>query len=96
MAIPGVYPQSRPLQGAHKSNFVAGRDGGVQIHIDGDKIRLGSEKADAALALAQKANDNFEKIRSAFQLHSHTYHKTPTTTQIGELGDVSCKKVVAE
>lgn len=94
VAIPGTYPQTKALQGAHKANFVAGKDSGVQIHIDGEKIRLGSETADEALAIASAVKTELEKFKSAFQTHVHTYHNTPTTTQIAPIGDIATKKVV--
>ncbi|MGH7249508.1 MAG: Gp138 family membrane-puncturing spike protein, partial [Minisyncoccia bacterium] len=53
VAIPGVYADS-PLSDAHEKNLVLGKDKGVQIHIDGDKIKLGSDKASEALAIASK------------------------------------------
>jgi hypothetical protein len=41
---------------------VAGKDSGVQIHIDGEKIRLGSDKADKALAIASKVKEELDRI----------------------------------
>ena len=96
VAIPGIFPQSEALQGAHKTNFVVGKDKGIQIHIDGDKIRLGSEKADESLAIASAVKNELEKIRSAFQTHVHASHGAPTTTQIAPMGNIAFKKVVAE
>jgi len=96
IAIPSFAPPSKPLTGAHKTNFVAGRNNGPQIHIDDQKIRLGSEKAEEALAIANKVKEELEKIKSAFQLHTHSYHNTPTVTQIAPMMDISTKKVVAE
>lgn len=96
VATPGIFPQSRPIHDAHKTNFVAGRDNGVQIHIDGEKVRLGSEKADEALAIASAVKEELEKFKSAFQTHVHSYHNTPTTTQIAPIGDIATKKVVGE
>lgn len=95
VAIPGVYPLSKPILGVHKTNLVIGKDNGVQIHID-NKIRLGSEKADEALAIASAVKNELEKIKSAFQLHVHSYHNTPTTTQIAPIDNIASKKVVAE
>lgn len=95
VAIPGIQPSSKPILGAHKTNFVMGQDNGVQIHLDGGRIRLGSEKANQALALASAVKTELEKIRSAFQSHVHTGHGAPTTTQITPIGDIATKKVVA-
>lgn len=96
VAIPGIYPHSRPLKDAHAANFVAGKDDGVQIHIDGEKIRLGSDKADEALAIASKVKEELEKIKSAFNLHSHPAHKTVSETKISPIGNIATKKVSAE
>jgi len=96
VCVPGIYPQSSPLQDAHKSNLVLGKDEAVQIHIDGEKIRLGSEKAAEALAIASAVKVELEKLRTAFKSHVHTYHNTPTTTQIAPIGDIATQKVTAE
>ncbi len=102
VAIAGVYPLSRPLAGAHRVNLVMGKDNGVQLHIDGEKIRLGSDVADEALALAKNVTRELEKFRSAFNSHTHIAAATvgavtnaPTTTQITPTGDIATKKVVA-
>ncbi len=96
IAIPGVYPESRPLSGAHKANFVAGKDNGVQLHIDGEKIRLGSAEASEALALASKVKDELEKIKSAFKAHNHASHGALTTTFISPTANIGTAKVVGE
>lgn len=103
VAIPGIYPESRPLDGAHKTNFVAGKDNGLQIHIDDQKIRLGSADASEALAIASAVKAELEKIKSAFQSHTHAYPSTPitpsvsapTTTIISPVGNIAAKNVVA-
>ena len=96
IAIPGIYPFSKSLTKVHKENLVLGQNDGLQIHIDGEKIRLGSEKADEALAVASAVKVELEKFKSAFQFHVHSYHNTPTTTQISPISDLATKKVVAE
>jgi hypothetical protein len=103
VAIPGIFSQSKTLTGAHKTNFVAGKDGGLQIHIDGDKIRLGSEKADEALAIASRVEAELQKIIGAFNGHIHTGTCTTgavttlvTTSQLGPASDMATKNVVAE
>jgi hypothetical protein len=96
IAIPGIYPFSKAIHEAHKVNLVIGKDNGPQVHIDDEKIRLGSEKADKALAIASSVKNELEKIRSAFQTHVHTYHSTPTTTQIIPIGNLGTTKVMAE
>lgn len=95
VALPGIYPLSKALAGAHKANLVLGKDKGIELHIDSDKIKLGSEKAHEALALARAVKEELEKIRSAFQMHVHSYHSTPTTTQIAPISDIATTKVVA-
>lgn len=44
VALPGIFPQSMALKGAHETNLVLGQEKGLQIHIDGEKIRLGSKE----------------------------------------------------
>jgi hypothetical protein len=102
VAIPGIYPLSKPLAGAHGANLVMGKDKGVQLHIDGEKIRLGSDAADEALALAKNVKRELEKFRSAFNSHTHIAAATvgavtnaPTATQITPTGDIATKTVVA-
>lgn len=90
-----MFPLNKSLSSAHTANLVLGQDNGVQIHIDGETIRLGSADAHEALAIASKVEAELEKIRSAFQSHVHTYHNTPTTTQIAPVNDIATKKVVA-
>lgn len=77
VAIPGVSPESKPLSGAHKTNFVAGKDNGVQLQIHGEKIRLGSAEASEALAIASKVKAELEKIKAAFNGHSHAFVANP-------------------
>ena len=67
VAIPGIYPQSQALSGAHDANFVLGQDNGLQIHIDNQKIRLGSHDASEAVALASKVEAELHLIREAVQ-----------------------------
>lgn len=98
VAIPGIFPQSASLQSAHKINFVAGKDNGVQIHIDGEKIRLGSDKADEALAIASKVKEELDRIKSAFNGHSHISSTGPVkpTDRIIASSNIATNKVVAE
>jgi hypothetical protein len=103
VAIPGVYPEAKALVSAHKTNFVAGKDDGVQLHIDGDKIKLGSDKASEALAIASKVEQELEKIQSAFNSHSHpgtcstgAVTTSPVLNQLGPIGSIATTKVVAE
>jgi len=103
VAIPGIYPLSKAITEAHKANLVIGKDNGPQLHIEEDKIRLGSEKADKALAIASLVKDELEKIKSAFNSHTHIAVATvgavtnaPTTTQIAPISDLATKKVFAE
>jgi hypothetical protein len=99
VAIPGFYP----IKNAHDKNLVLGKDEGVQIHIDSGKIRLGSEKADEALAIASKVKAELEKIKAAFNSHTHTgscstgaIATIATLTQIGTISKLATTKVVAE
>lgn len=103
IAIPGIYPLAESLIGAHEKNLVMGKENGVQLHIDSEKIRLGSEVADEALALAKNVKRELEKFRAAFNSHTHiatattgTVTNAPTTSQISPTGDIGTKKVVAE
>lgn len=50
VALPGIFPQAMALTSAHASNLVLGKEQGLQIHIDDQKIRLGSIEASEALA----------------------------------------------
>jgi hypothetical protein len=95
VAIPGIFPQAKALVGAHKSNLVLGKDQGLQIHIDDQKIRLGSAEASEALAMASKVKGELEKIRVVFNTHSHTGHGTIPAAQISAVGDISTNSVVA-
>jgi hypothetical protein len=98
IAIPGIFPQAKALTDAHKSNFVLGREQGPQIHIDNEKIRLGSDKADEALALASKVQEELDRIKSAFNKHSHMSSRGPIkpTDQIIASTNIASNKVVAE
>jgi hypothetical protein len=103
VALPGVYPEAKAFISAHKTNFVAGKDNGVQLHIDGDKIKLGSDKASEALAIASKVKQELEKIQSAFNSHSHkgscangAVTTAPIMNQLGPISPIGTSKVVAE
>ncbi len=95
VAVPGVFPQDKALAGAHKSNLVLGKEEGLQVHIDDQKIRLGSALANEALALATNVKAELEKIRAAFNAHSHPApHGSPTIAQLSAIGDIAAKNVV--
>jgi hypothetical protein len=97
VVIPGVFPQAKALVDAHKTNFVLGKEQGLQLHIDEEKIRLGSSDAAEALAIASKVKEELEKFRTTFNAHVHPApHGSPTASQIGTIVDIACKKVVAE
>lgn len=95
VAIAGVYPQSQTLRDAHENNLVLGKDAAVQIHIDGDKIRMGSADASEALAIASKVKAELDAIKSAFRSHTHASRNTPTVTQVASTGDIATTKVTA-
>lgn len=96
VAIPGIFPKALALTGAHKSNLVLGKEQGLQIHIDDQKIRLGSAEASEALAIASKVKGELEKIRATFNAHNHPApHGSPTPAQISAIGDIAAKSVVS-
>lgn len=95
VAIPGVYPQTNTLLGAHEANLVIGKERGLQIHIDNEKIRLGSAEASEALALASKVKDELEKFRAVYNAHVHPApHGSPTASQIGSVSNIAAQSVV--
>lgn len=94
IAIPGIFPQAKALVDAHNSNLVLGKERGLQIHIDDQKIRLGSADASEALALATKVKSELEKIRTTFNAHAHPAHGLPTAAQLSPITDVGAKSVV--
>ncbi len=98
VAIPGVYPSTKTITGAHKTNLVLGQEQGPQIHIDGEKIRMGSDKANEALAIASKVKEELDRIKSAFNKHSHVSSSGPIkpTDRIIASSDIATKKVVAQ
>lgn len=98
VGIPGVFPQSQALHGVHKVNLVMGKDRGVQIHIDGDKIYLGSDQANEALAIASKVKQELDRIILAFNAHSHacTVGTVSPPASIASSDDIATKRVVAE
>jgi hypothetical protein len=101
VAIPGIFPPSQALAGAHKTNLVLGQDEGLQIHIDGQKIRLGSADAHEALAIAKNVKEELEKIRTAINYHTHPSNGAPPkmglvpSTLVSKIGDISTQHVVA-
>jgi hypothetical protein len=97
VAIPGIYPESKPINGAHEKNFVAGKEDGLQIHIDDQKIRLGSADASEALAIASKVRQELDAIKKAFNAHSHISSMgTIKPTEIISIStDITAKNVVA-
>ena len=78
--------------------MVLGQEQGPQIHVDSEKVRLGSEKADEALAIASKVKEELDRIKSAFNKHSHMGPSGPikSTDMIITSTDIATKKVVAE
>ena len=105
MAIPGIYPQSKPLTAAHKENMVLGQDNGLQIHIDNEKIRLGSADASEALVIASKVKDELKKIQAAFNGHIHGFVPPAgpnpamilaSTSTITSIEDIATERVVAK
>jgi len=96
VALPGVYPQAKTLLDAHKSNLVLGKDQGLQIHIDEQKIRLGSADASEALALASKVKEELDRIKAAFNIHTHFPAAGPIKGNDKILGssDIFAKNVV--
>ena len=97
VALPGVYPQAKTLLDAHKSNLVLGKDQGLQIHIDEQKIRLGSADASEALALATKVKEELDRIKAAFNTHTHFPAAGPIkgNDKILSSSDIFAKNVVA-
>ena len=87
VAVPGIFPASKVLIDAHKTNLVLGRERGPQIHIDGESIRLGSETASEALAIASKVTTELELLRAAVTSF--------TGTKFPPMSDLSTQKVVA-
>ena len=77
-------------------NFVAGKDQGVQIHIDGEKIKLGSNQAREALAIASRVEAELNRIINAFNLHTHASHGAVSLASIASAGLIATTKVVAE
>jgi hypothetical protein len=88
VAIPGVYPQSKALSDAHETNLVLGIEQGLQIHIDSEKIRLGSADAHEALAIASKVIMELELLRTTVTSF--------TGTTFPPMSDIATRKVVAE
>lgn len=97
IAIPGVYPSNKRLYKSHKSNLVLGKDKGVQIHIDGDKIYLGSDKASEALAIASKVKQELDHIKAMFNSHSHMSSMGPIkpSDAMAATTDIATQKVMA-
>ena len=95
VALPGMYPQAQALIDAHRNNLVLGRDQGLQIHIDGQKIRLGSADASEALALASKVKEELDRIIAGFNTHTHASHGAITLKPLANSSDVAAKNVVA-
>jgi hypothetical protein len=96
IAIPGIFPQAKVLIDAHKTNFVLGKEQGLQIHIDNQKIRLGSADANEALAIASKVDSALKKIIDTFNDHVHANNGAITLPAMPETISVAAKNVVAE
>ncbi len=94
VAIPGVYKNK--LSKTHAENMVLGKDNSSQIHITDNQILLGSQNAKEALAIASKVTQELQKIITAFNTHTHSYHNTPTLRQILPSQNLGTKKVMAE
>lgn len=94
VAIPGVSPESKPIHGAHERNFVAGKEDGLQIHIDDQKIRLGSADATEALAIASMVKIELEKLKTAITTHVHAINGDPSKVIISPIGNIAAKHVV--
>lgn len=94
VAIPGIYPESKPINGAHEKNFVAGKEEGLQIHIDSQKIRLGSADANEALAIASAVKSELEKLKTAITTHVHAINGDPSKVIISPIGNIAAKHVV--
>ena len=88
VAIPGIYAQSQALSDAHETNLVLGQDNGLQIHIDNQKIRLGSHDASEAVALASKVEAELHLIREAVQ--------TLTGTRFPPMTNLAATSVTAQ
>lgn len=95
VALPGVFQINKTLSGAHTKNLVLGNERGLQIHIDGQKIRLGSADASEALALASKVEAELERIKKTFNLHVHASNGTATASQLGPINNTAAQYVVA-
>jgi hypothetical protein len=97
VAIPGIFPQAKSLLDAHKTNFVMGKEQGLQIHIDDQKIRLGSAEASEALAIASKVREELDRIKSAYHGHTHAPAggSIKPTDRIMLSSDIAAKNVVA-
>lgn len=94
VAIPGIYNTKKSK--IHTKNMVLGKENSTQVHITNDQILLGSQNATEALAMASKVTQELQKIITAFNTHTHNYHKTPTLRQILPLQNLGTKKVMAE
>lgn len=97
VAIPGVFPLNKALSGAHAENLVLGQEQGLQIHIDGQKIRLGSADAHEALAIASKVQEELDRIKASFNAHTHVPSggTIKPTDKILLSSDIATKNVVA-
>ena len=86
------------LTGALESNLVLGKEQGLQIHIDDQKIRLGSQDASEALAIASKVKEELDRIKSAFHSHTHVPSGGPIkpSDRIQISTDIAAKSVVAQ
>jgi hypothetical protein len=97
VALPGIYHRSKALVGAHKANFVLGRERGLQIHIDDEKIRLGSADDSEALAIASKVREELDRIKNAFNNHKHVSSggSIDPANRIVMSSEIAAKNVVA-
>lgn len=73
VAIPGLYPGPAALPATLTTGLALGKAGDttLQIHIDGTSINLGGPGATDFIALASKVLTELDKIKTAFNTHTH-------------------------
>ena len=77
IAIPGCYPDTKPLPDSVGKGVAIGKEKGVHIRItDGDTIEITTRGAETSVggfvALASLVNDELSSIATAFSSHVHT------------------------
>ncbi len=78
VAIPGLRAQPQVWTGVGTEHATMGQDGGLQIHFKDGAIALGEESPPDAVAMAQKVAAELEKLRAAFNTHTHAVSTTGT------------------